>query len=211
MGLWRKGQSLNDWLTGRARGRREDDIITDPIPVRIIEHADGWGDWHATVNTSGEVPTKDANSAQLLTIATGADAVSRDLASPTFGARPAAAATTNIRKRILFVPVTTDGAGDSLLTPLVASLAGYQTCMRLDYIYTTGGDAAWDATISSTTGLTGPAVLTGLDSSGSETEPEWNGGLYYQNAADLEEISVTIANGGNTLTYYFAGVYWYET
>ncbi|GAG82442.1 unnamed protein product, partial [marine sediment metagenome] len=209
---WRKGASLQEWLTNRARGRREDDLIADPIPVRIVEHADGWGDWHATVNTSGE--TSGVSDSNVANIKSYVDIMHNSFNNPTFEVPPVGSggASLKAQRRLALIPVTTDGAGDSPLTVLVPLLASYQACMTLKYIYADATDGDWDMVISpSAGGLLGMTTFASLATTVNVVGPDWGEGLVYQCAADAASIDVTIANGGNVVTYYFVLEYWYET
>jgi len=113
-------------------------------------------------------------------------------------------------RRIMFVDVVTDAAGDSAVTTLVPLLAGYKACMCLQYIYPDGADPAWDFTISATSGLSGPNTMIALVSLANEIGPDWSPGIYFKATAVAEALTVVIANGGNIIHYWFAGVFWYE-
>ena len=165
------------------------------------------------VDTSGNVGGQgDADIAQIEFDAGNISALLRYGPDDLFGAGPSGGtAALNAQHKIMFVDVVTDGAGDSVVTDLVPALAGYQSCMRLDYIYADGSDGAWDFTVSATSGLSGPNTMVALASVAQTIGPDWSPGIYFQGTADLEALTVQIANGGNIIHYWFAGVYWYET
>lgn len=197
---------LLKWRTTLDRKRLIED--RSPIPVIDMGHAQDDdtvprlslnADGEVTEASAAEIATNTQNTSTYLRYA-------RTLWGP--GGLPGAA--DENQKRILQVPVVTDAAGDSAITELVPALAGNRSCMRLDYIYATGADPAWDFTIDSTTGFEGPNTMIALVSLANEIGPDWARGIYYRNTAVAENLTVVIANGGNIITYYFIGLFWYE-
>lgn len=197
---------LRNWRLTLARKLMVDDV--PPQPVYIVGANDGADAVPSIVNAAGEMT--EASATVIQTMTQSIRNTTSYASPPLFGVRNVELVGANAR-RILFNPVITDAAGDSVLTELVPALAGYQPCMRLDYIFALGTDAAWDWIMSVPTAIVGPATINGLVSNANEIGPDFGRGLFFQGNTDAEAISVTIANGGNVLTYYFAGVYWYET
>ena len=206
--------SNNDLLDIRIPVERKGkDLILTPEILALL-YPDSTGRLRTIVNTSGEI--SESHGASIETQVTANQVtqlvIKNLITQDTFdGGMDDNTDSWRGQKKIMFVPVTTDGAGDVADIVLQGAIAGYQSCIRLDYIFALGTDGAWDATIDSTSGLSGPGVMTGLASVANAVGPDWRRGLFFQNTADNETIKVTIANGGNTITYYFAGVRWWET
>ena len=118
--------------------------------------------------------------------------------------------------RLVSLALTTDAVGDVAATIVVPALAGYQSCLSLQYVWADDTDPAWDLTVAASAGLiVGPTALVGLASVANEIGPTWQqgdyGGLLYQTADDNVDITLLLANAGNVITYLFYGILWYET
>ncbi len=184
-----------------------DDV--SPVPVIVVAANDGADGVPTIVNAAGEMT--EASAAAALGGITTTNRYLLGDASPRFGILPnSTSGSVNAQKRILMHTATTDGAGDYGPLAIVAALASYRACMRIDYIYADGTDPAYTFTMAATSGLEGIATLN-CASVANTIGPDYERGIYYRVNVDGETLTLQLANAGNVITYTFFGVYWYET
>ncbi len=214
---------LSEWRVQRAADRPYDAQLDGiPVPVQIIEATGPNNRPQALVNDAGEMT--EASGAAIATdmaaievIQTNIDLLIERVANQgpelSFGGTFAGATEAwRGKHKLMIIAVVTDGAGTSVATPLMAGVPGYYPCCLIKYVYATATDAAWDLHVTvSGGGLTGMPDLIGLATTVNEVGPDWGEGLIYRGNTDGTHIEVTIQNGGNVVTYYFAIEYWAET
>lgn len=182
----------------------KDLILTQEI--LSILFPDSTGRLRTIVNTSGEITEVSGSGISL-----ASQMIARYQTQPLFGTPPSFGNLgVNQFKRVLMHDALTDAAGDYGPTAIVAALAGFQACMRIDYIYADGTDAAYTFMVNAPSGALGisPVVCASV---ANEIGPDFERGVYYQATVDNEALSLQLSNAGNAITYTFFGVYWYET